>query len=64
VRTDSFRYEFSLYALCLYAAAKGPPMGVTADEENILVEFVTQTSNPKLFTDRPAMGDIVTTRYI
>jgi hypothetical protein len=37
-------------------------VGVTADKEDILVEFVTQTINPKLFADRPAMGDVVTTR--
>jgi hypothetical protein len=39
-------------------------MGVTTDEEDILVELVTQTIDPKLFTDRPAMGNVVTARYI
>jgi len=64
LRTDSFSYEFYIYALCLYATPKGPSVGVTADKEDILVEFVPQTINPKLFADRPAMGDVVTTRYI
>jgi hypothetical protein len=42
----------------------GGAMGVTTDEKDILVELVTQTIDPKLFTDRPAMGNVVTARYI
>ena len=64
MRADSFRYELYLNAPCLQLAPKGPPMGVTTDEEDILVELVTQTIDPKLFADRPAMGNVVTARDI
>ena len=40
------------------------PMGVTTDEEDIFVELVTQTIDPKLFADRPAMGNVMSARYI
>jgi hypothetical protein len=39
-------------------------MGVTTDEKDIFVELVTQTIDPKLFADRPAMGNVVSARYI
>jgi hypothetical protein len=39
-------------------------MGVTANEEDILLEVVSQTIDPKLFADWPAMGNIVSARYI
>jgi hypothetical protein len=37
-------------------------MGVTAKEQDILVELVTQTVDPTLFADRPAMGNVVKAR--